>query len=341
MQLFIAGAMSTVRPFRWLHSVLALCVLTVSCRGQVNLRSGFSVAASSATTLAEVAPIKPQDGVDVSGVVSALATGASSGSSDAGAPAGAPKLRPSGLLTVRSLRVAGSTPQGSRVFLGAPEAGISMGTDASGATFSISKDNNGASVTKPIVLLDAQDALHLGATQVEMQSVASAGSLAIRGVKQWELVRQEDFSQTGLGWSRADVTHCGGVNMLGGFCKLSKGEVKKTYAGLPPHKQLRVVATYHFIDRWVGETGYMKLNVGQEGLPVVLWSEQHTQTMSKNGISVCGQAATPEGKFSSGIDVVIEHTSDQLQLTFGSTMEDSDPCDESWGVSGIEIYTRE
>jgi len=307
---------------RWLSHVLAVgAVLTGNCRAQQNLRQG-------GPTLAEVSPV----GSETPGVVSAVATGASAGGSN-------PRLRPSGLLTVRSLRVAGATPQGSRVFLGPAETGISMGTDATGQTFSIAKDSEMPS--KPIMLLDAQDGLHLGAQQVEMQSLSAAGSVAIRGVKQWELVRQEDFSESGLGWSRAEVTHCGGVNMLGGFCKLSKGEVNKTYAGLPPHKQLRIVATYHFIDRWVGETGYMKLNIGQEGLPVVLWSEQHTQSMSKNGISVCGQAATPEGKFSANIDVVIEHTTDALTMTFGSTMEDSDPCDESWGVSGVEIYTRE
>eukprot|EP00929_Paragymnodinium_shiwhaense_P121761 TRINITY_DN94129_c0_g1_i1.p1 TRINITY_DN94129_c0_g1~~TRINITY_DN94129_c0_g1_i1.p1 ORF type:complete len:321 (-),score=54.76 TRINITY_DN94129_c0_g1_i1:81-1043(-) len=320
MQLFTAGSMGPAPPLRGLHRLLAICALAFGHGVQ-----GLNVASARANGVA-------------------LAEVSAAGGSAQGAPAaGNPRLRPSGLLTVRSLRVAGVGAQESRMFLGPATGGFSMGTDAAGATFSISQDSRAGSlgVDKPILMLDAQDGLHLGAQQVQVQSLAAAGSVAIRGVKQWELVRQEDFSQSGFGWSKADVTHCGGVNMLGGFCKLSKGEVNKTFNGLPPHKQLRVVATYHFIDRWVGETGYMKLDIGQDGLPVVLWSEQHTQSMSKNGLSVCGQSATPEGKFSAGIDVVIEHTKPAFQLIFGSTMEDSDPCDESWGVSGIEIYTRE
>jgi hypothetical protein len=254
-----------------------------------------------------------------------------------------PRLRPSGLLSVRSLRVAGLADEGSRLFLGAPGASFSIGTDASGSTFSIQKESLPATPSTPpnaLLALDAEDVLHIGAQRVQALSLTTNNGLAFRGVAQWQLARQEDFSQQGFGWSRPAVTKCGGVSMLGGFCRLSKGEVNKTFMGLPPHKQVRVVATYHFIDRWIGETGYMKLNVGQAGQPVALWSEQHSQAMSKNGISLCGQAGTPEGKFSALIDVTVEHTQDSVEVAFGSTMDDSDPCDESWGVSGVEIYTR-
>ncbi len=34
---------------------------------------------------------------------------------------------------------------------------------------------------------------------------------------------------------------------------------------LPPHSQIRVKANYHFIDAWVGETGFLRLNVGKDG----------------------------------------------------------------------------
>jgi hypothetical protein len=232
------------------------------------------------------------------------------------------------------LRVAGAG--NSQLYLGQPGSGFTIGTDSSD-NFQIAQGSAGG---KPLIVLDQQNVLRFAAARVETVSLDAAGGLSVRGVKQWQLAFSEDFATQGVGWSRAAVTQCGGVHMLGGFCKLSQGEVSKTFSQLPPHKQVRVVSTYHFIDRWIGETGYLKLNIGQEHAPVVVWSEQHSQQMSKNGVNLCGQSATPEGKFSSLIDVVVPHTVDSLRLDFGSTMSDSDPCDESWGISGVEIYVR-
>merc|ERR1719482_1774662 len=110
--------------------------------------------------------------------------------------------------------------------------------------------------------LDPQNVLTLGSSRVEAQALNVVNGLSVRGVKQWQLAYSDDFSVVGTGWSRSEVSQCGGVFMLGGFCKFGVGEVNKTFNGLPPHKQLKVTATYHFIDSWAGETGYMKLNVG-------------------------------------------------------------------------------
>jgi len=236
---------------------------------------------------------------------------------------------------MRSLRVASTEAEGSKLYFG-NNAEFSMGTDANN-NFLIQQ----ASEQSPLLSLNTQqNTLHLGSKHVETASVDTLGGLSVRGVKQWQLVSQDDFMQSGIGWSREEVTQCAGVHMLGGYCKFSKGETNKTFTGLPPHKQLRIVANYHFIDRWIGEAGYMKLGIGEAGAPVIVWSEQHSQQMSKNGLNLCGQAGTPEGKFSTAIDVVVPHIDPFIQVTFGSTMDDSDACDESWGVSGVEIYVR-
>jgi len=219
--------------------------------------------------------------------------------------------------------------------LSAVGAGFAIGTD--GTERFLIEDTSSRS--GPLLSL-SKGVLRLGAHKVEARSVSTEGGVTVHGVGQWRLVVAEDFAEQGLGWSRADVTRCGGVTMLGGYCKFSKGEVNKTFSGIAPHTQLRVVATYHFIDRWIGEAGYLKLNIGQDRAPVVVWSEQHSQEKSENGLSLCGQQETPEGKFSATIDVTLAHREDSVQLTFGSTMKDSDPCDESWGVSGVELYTR-
>lgn len=246
----------------------------------------------------------------------------------------APVGRPKGLLTLRSMRVSNPGPEGSKLFFGASSE-FAMGTDSAG-NFVVQQAN----VPRALMNLDTADTLHLGSTRVEAMSLDAQQGISVHGVKQWQLVYSEDFSVEGAGWSRKEVSSCAGVNMLGGFCKFSRGEVNKTFTGLPPHKQLRVVATYHFIDRWIGETGYMKLDVGMNDCPTVVWSERHAQSEAKNGLSVCGDAGTPEGKFSAPVDVTMAHHKDSVTVGFGSTMDDADPCDESWGISALEVHIR-
>ena len=128
--------------------------------------------------------------------------------------------------------------------------------------------------------------------------------------------------------------------MLGGYCKFGQGEATKSFGPLPVHSQLRIKATYHFIDQWIGESAYMKVDAGRDGSPAIVWSERHSQGGQKTGLNLCGQAGTPEGKFAVPIEVVVPHTLPTAQVTFGSTMDSQDPCDESWGVSGVEIYVK-
>jgi hypothetical protein len=247
----------------------------------------------------------------------------------------APFSRPKGLLSVRTMRVANPGLEGSKLFFG-PNSEYSMGSDSAG-NFMVQK----ASSMYPLLSLGSDGIMRLGTPQVQASSLDSVGGFTVRGVKQWQLVYSEDFSAaTAAGWSRTEVSQCAGVFMLGGFCKFGRGEVNKTFSGLPPHSQIRVVASYHFIDRWIGETGYMKLSIGTSDCPVTVWSDSHSQQESKNGISLCGDAGTPEGKFSSSIDVTVPHHKDTIMISFGSTMDSADPCDESWGVSTVEIYVR-
>lgn len=240
-------------------------------------------------------------------------------------------VKAKGTLTVKGLRVSSGAVEGSMVHFGKDSA-YTAGTDAAGE-FVI--QHAGASMLS----LDPYNVLHIGAPSVQAQGLDVAGELTLGGVKQWRLAHIEDFSTgTAVGWSRPDVSTCGGVNMLGGYCKFGQGEVTKSFGPLPKHNQLRIKGTYHFIDQWVGESAYLKLDVGRDGGPTVVWSERHSQDGQKNGLNVCGQPGTPEGKFSVPFEVTVPHTATTLAATFGSTMDSQDPCDESWGVSGLEVY---
>merc|ERR1712003_257551 len=108
------------------------------------------------------------------------------------------------------------------------------------------------------------------------------------------------------------------------------GEVVKKVDHLPPHSELRVKATYHFIDAWIGETGFMRLSVGPGESLVHVWTERHSQNMEQESVNACG-GAVGEGKFAVPVDITVPHNSDSVSIGFGSTMEADDPYDQSWG----------
>lgn len=122
--------------------------------------------------------------------------------------------------------------------------------------------------------------------------------------------------------------------MLGGYCNFAAEEVSKTFTKIPAHKNVKIKATFHYIDAWMGESAYLKASVGDELHTV--WSE--TYDSSGGSIDVCGGKHS-EARFASPIEVNIPHEGDKLTVTFGTTV-DMDPCDLSWGVSNFQLYIR-
>ena len=124
--------------------------------------------------------------------------------------------------------------------------------------------------------------------------------------------------------------------MLGGYCQFSNIEVSKTFGNLLSHSQVKILASFHFIDAWIGETAYMKVSL--EGEYQYVWTENYKAGQAGAGKNACG-AHHVEGKFMSGIDVTVPHTDNSLQVAFGALL-DEDSCDESWGISMFQIYIR-
>lgn len=96
------------------------------------------------------------------------------------------------------------------------------------------------------------------------------------------------------------------------------------------------MASFHFIDGWSGETGFVRASIGRMDAMEYIWTEKYDYSKVKNGISVCGNRY-PEGKLASPIDVTFPHTKDTLKLGFGSTL-DNDPLENSFGISNLSIY---
>ena len=193
---------------------------------------------------------------------------------------------------------------------------------------------------KPILSINKDNEVMIFAKALKAEKgISFNGELKFRGVPLCRLFYDEDFSQESLpGWSKTDITSCGGVRMLGGYCKFAGGEVQKTYEKLPDHNNIRIQATFHFIDAWDTEAGFMRINNGKDKAMEYIWTERYSAFIGSNGINVCG-GRWPEGKFSSPIDVTIPHKDSSIKLGFGSTLE-QDACDESFGVSGIRIYVK-
>lgn len=192
---------------------------------------------------------------------------------------------------------------------------------------------------RPVFQVDRNNNMMFFTSTIKAENgVNYTGDLKIRNVKQWNLVYEEDFSNGALGWTNNTVTECGGVKMLGGYCQFGGGEVFKIFNELPKHSQIRIQATYHFIDAWDTESGFMRVNNGKDGEMQYIWIERYSAFVGNGGINVCG-GRWPEGKFSSPIDVTLPHKQSSIKIGFGASIE-QDPCDESFGVSGIRIYTK-
>ncbi len=192
---------------------------------------------------------------------------------------------------------------------------------------------------RPVIQVDkANNIMFFSSTLQAEKGLNFKGDLKIRNIPQWKLVFEEDFSNGAQGWTNNTVTECGGVKMLGGYCQFGGGEVFKIFNNLTKHNQIRIQATYHFIDAWDTESGFMRVNNGKDGEMQYIWIERYSAFVGTGGINVCG-GRWPEGKFASPIDVTLPHKQNSIKLGFGASIE-QDPCDESFGVSGIRIYIR-
>jgi hypothetical protein len=69
-----------------------------------------------------------------------------------------------------------------------------------------------------------------------------------------------------------------------------------------------------------------------------IWTESYSALEGNKGINICGGKMN-EGKFSSPIDIIIPHKDNYIKIAFGSNLQ-MDPCDESFGISSIQIFIR-
>lgn len=191
------------------------------------------------------------------------------------------------------------------------------------------------SSTSGSIVIDA-DLVITSNTPVESTAFL-AEDIVIGGVKQWKMVRHENFEEGAEGWSLLETSSCSpnGDRFLGGHCNAAHGSIRKTFDKLPAHKQLRVTARYHFIDNWQGETAFLQL--GNK----YVWSDRAKSVGPGQGLQMCGSAKHAETRMSAPIDVTIPHDASFLEVAFGSHgREGEDACERSFGVDDVMVYVR-
>ncbi|GFE52745.1 hypothetical protein BaOVIS_001490 [Babesia ovis] len=212
-------------------------------------------------------------------------------------------------------------------------SGYTMGVDSLG-NFAISAGD------QPMLIMNNEQNLSIHMKNISARSIDFGGDLVVEGVSQFKMIWREDFSDS-KGWTgtvdKIDVSSCSGIPMLGGYKLFGRGWVQKTFIELPVHRELRLKATFHFIDQWAGESGYMKINASSAAPLEYIWTDSHVQNIS-SGVNVCG-GDTADSKFSVPIDVTIPHSAERFTVEFGSTLE-GDSVQQSWGISGLEIHVR-
>lgn len=166
-------------------------------------------------------------------------------------------------------------------------------------------------------------------------SLRTDGQLFYRGTPQFFIAGVDTFDDgTAPGWSNPVTTTCGNQDyILGGYGKFGKTEVSKTWSGLKDHSLLRLKANFHFIDKWGGETAYMKID-GK-----YYWTEAFdTYAMRNPGVNVCGAPAA-EARMGVPIDITLNHNASDVTVSFGSTLVRS-AFEASWGLDDVFVMLK-
>ncbi|ORM42256.1 uncharacterized protein BXIN_1493 [Babesia sp. Xinjiang] len=168
---------------------------------------------------------------------------------------------------------------------------------------------------QPMLIMNNEHNISIHMRNLSVRSIDFGGDLVVEGVSQFKMIWREDFVDSG-GWSgtvdKVDVSKCAGIPMLGGFKNFGRGSVQKTFIELPVHRELRLKATFHFLDQWSGESGYMKINPSSSAPLEYIWTDSHVQGIS-SGINICG-GDTPDSKFAVPIDVTIPHSAERFTV---------------------------
>jgi hypothetical protein len=304
-------------------------------------------------------------------------SGSASGSGASGSGSAAPVATPTTFGDGR-LVLNAAEGQSAMLDLASGDSEFQIGNKA--GNFVIASGKTG---DKDRLVIDPEGNVAFNVPNVHANSLTSDSHLAVNGVPQWRVAVYDDYAAPSGsakdGWSAnalpsaADgvksptlpigVSKECGVAMLGGPGIFNQaGSVSKVFNVGKDVKRVRVVGSFHFIDDWSGQSGYLKastLEHGESGAKMgethAVWTRQYavvprgaagSQSPDKvAALNVCGNPDIGEHMFATKVDTFVPVVGGKLKLTFGSTWElqnggtDTLPC--SWGVSGLQLLIRD
>lgn len=309
----------------------------------------------------------------VEGEGSGSATSGSGASGSGSAPVATPTTFGDGRLVLHA-----AEGQSAMLDLASGDSEFQIGNKA--GNFVIASGKTG---DKDRLVIDPEGNVAFNVPNVHANSLASDSHLAVNGVPQWRVAVYDDYAAPGggakNGWSANALPSAAdgvksptlpigiskecGVAMLGGPGIFNQaGSVSKVFDLGKDVKRVRVVGSFHFIDDWSGQSGYLKtstLEHGEGGAKMgethAVWTRQYavvprgaagSQSPDKvAALNVCGNPDIGEHMFATKVDTFVPVVGGKLKLTFGSTWElqnggtDTLPC--SWGVSGLQLLIRD
>eukprot|EP00050_Salpingoeca_kvevrii_P023235 m.139512 g.139512 ORF g.139512 m.139512 type:complete len:599 (-) comp9994_c0_seq1:95-1891(-) len=135
------------------------------------------------------------------------------------------------------------------------------------------------------------------------------------------------FQSSNDGWS-GSTSECGGIRMIGGFNIFGQGASTSKTFQLPFHTAVRIEFDFIFIDSWDSEDAIAKVD------GIEIWRERNTVNPLSN--QVCGSTNSGWNEKMTHVSKIVSHVGTTLTLSFTSTLN-SDPNDESWGVTNIRV----
>ena len=266
------------------------------------------------------------------------------------------------------------------------KSGYRVGAMGSPARFALQKADG---KREDLITITANGDVTMKSKGLRTLSVVADSHLQVNGKNQWSIVTREDYTSdpatqtvpgasgwksipavTGKNAVQVQVSRCGGMTLLGGVNYFDQaGSVAKPFkvpvaAGT---SELRITARFHFIDMWLGQSGFLKVafptGEGADavwGKSQVVWAKQYETAPNMEGdspalklLNVCGNEDVGEFQFSNPIDIVVplpgrnanSAAADvEIKLEFGSTwavpVDENKPTEGSWGISGIEIWQK-
>jgi hypothetical protein len=206
--------------------------------------------------------------------------------------------------------------------------------------FIIRNNNNDSKINNLEIDLDKN--VILRAKTLSINSLRLKGDFKYNQIEQWKLYMQDSFINNNINnknWDFNKTSKCNYYNMLGGNCLISKNEISKEIFDLPPHKEIKIIASYHFIGNWDSNTGYLKL----DGLnyirnnPQFVWTDRCiTKTDKNSSIKLCDFNVC---KMNVPINISVFHSDKYIKLIFGSTLN-KDSCEQSYAIGEVKIFIR-